>query len=315
MREAPDNPKENCLPNGVTDSALVAAIENSGYPLQETVADYLQADFQIAEEWGFIDRETSQHRSLDVRAFKALSDQDEEKDTVIPGLVLLVECKRSQLPYVCFQSIDRFSAGVPAITGIPNDNISLEKVTGPNRRQSRNLRPSQGLQLDQLPFLDPGPPICAVFSSAQRKGKDLRLSGSVPFNKTIMPLVNALDHSMGTFKTRPNQATLYPTLLVPVAVVDLPLVLVEEPSRSGDPILTPWVRVIRQEAPKPNDPSRSFRYYGIDIVHSGFLATFVETHLLPFAEEFARRVVKHEAALRGSTTVRDLEAWSLEELK
>jgi hypothetical protein len=73
----------------------------SGYPLQAVVAEKLMdAGFKVVEEWGFIDKDTKEQRSLDILAFKKLRN---DKDTVIPSLTLLIECKRTIHPFVFFK--------------------------------------------------------------------------------------------------------------------------------------------------------------------------------------------------------------------
>ena len=61
-------------------------------------------DFAVTEEWGFVDRETGIYRTLDVFGYKNLVGKAKAGSRVEPGLVLLIECKRSELPYVFFKS-------------------------------------------------------------------------------------------------------------------------------------------------------------------------------------------------------------------
>ena len=67
MRHSSSNPAANILPTSANESALVQALESSGYPLQGVVAEKLQvAGFRVVEEWGFIDADTKEHRSIDI---------------------------------------------------------------------------------------------------------------------------------------------------------------------------------------------------------------------------------------------------------
>ena len=71
----------------------------SGYPLQGIVAEKMEfAGFKVTEEWGYIDNDTREHRSLDLFASRGLESNAAAK--VIPRLDLLIECKRTIHPYV-----------------------------------------------------------------------------------------------------------------------------------------------------------------------------------------------------------------------
>jgi hypothetical protein len=98
MLHTDDNPESNALKEGVTDAQLEAAVRASGYPLQRVVAEQLLGVFKVTEEWGYVDRETNIRRALDVFAFRRLR----ETPRLWLDLALLVECKRSDLPFVFF---------------------------------------------------------------------------------------------------------------------------------------------------------------------------------------------------------------------
>ncbi len=49
MKSTPENPSSNRLTPGVSDEALQAAIQASGYPLQTQVAQNLSEKFYIQE--------------------------------------------------------------------------------------------------------------------------------------------------------------------------------------------------------------------------------------------------------------------------
>ena len=103
IRSAESNPPTNIIPEWVNHPTLIDAIEKSGYPLQGVVAEKLKAaGFDISEEWGFLDKETNAHRSLDLIAWRKLAD---DKDPIDPRLELLIECKRSVHPYVFFRKV------------------------------------------------------------------------------------------------------------------------------------------------------------------------------------------------------------------
>lgn len=105
-KSTPINPNTNKLAAGVNEADVLGAITKSGYPLQNIVADYCEKGaFRTVEEWSYLDKDSGQLRTIDVKAEKPLFDSKEgAKIRVRPGLVLLIECKQSQLPYVFFLS-------------------------------------------------------------------------------------------------------------------------------------------------------------------------------------------------------------------
>jgi len=103
MRQSSANPPQNVLPPSADEATLVQAIQMSGYPLQAIVAEKLMdAGFEVVEEWGYIDKDTDEQRSLDLLAFKKWG---EDKHPVVPRLILLIECKRTIHPFVFFKKV------------------------------------------------------------------------------------------------------------------------------------------------------------------------------------------------------------------
>jgi len=302
MRANPDNPKANQLPHGIDESELGAAIDISGYPLQGMVAKMLGNQFDVTEEWGYIDAETKEHRSLDLFAGRALTAAESGPSAVHPRIALMIECKRSRHPYVFFRSMaSRNIPDFPRVVGIPGGRISI-KETGTNR--GSEVSPWVAFDVHKLPFVDPGPPKCATFAKATPSGKKVELTGADPFNSLILPLSKALDHAVQSRGVATGATIAFPTLMLLVSVLDAPMLLVDEPEKATEPVLCPWVRIFREEARTTTHPWDSpwdrSRYYTIDAVHSGFFETFLVQHLLPFAQEFAARYMKSaEIVIRG----------------
>jgi hypothetical protein len=73
----------------------------------------LQKSFSVTEEWGYQDRTTQEHRTLDIFAYRKLPEENRAGLLIALALVLLVECKRSQNPYMCF-SRARLNVGGPS---------------------------------------------------------------------------------------------------------------------------------------------------------------------------------------------------------
>src|SRR5688572_11423886 len=123
MQQLNGNPETNNLMNGVTDTQLEAAVRASGYPLQRVVAEQLLRTFEVTEEWGYVDRESSDRRALDVFGYKRLRDTA----ALWVSLALLVECKRSDLPFVFFSAAaPHVPREFPVIAGLRGKPLELD---------------------------------------------------------------------------------------------------------------------------------------------------------------------------------------------
>lgn len=311
MRQDPTNPARNSLSPSVNEGELLSAIEASGYPLQGIVADKLRPLFDVFEEWGYLDRDTKEHRSLDVHA---CIDLTKDKCSVVqPDLVLLIECKRSVHPFIFFKNVtDRSILGFPAIAGLKRGVVEIHETSG---KRLSEMKGAHALGLVTLPFVENGPPRCSAFSRATLSGKKVELSGTELFNGLVLPLVKALDHASSLYKAREQPDRLFPKLLLLIGVVDAPMLLVESPHRASDPILTPWIRIVRHESVEDVHSWQRFQHYGIDVVHIDYLDEFISGRLLPFAEEFGKRAVSMSEILLKGGQVQDLDnyRWDLME--
>ena len=99
MDHAPNNPTSNQLGPGLTEDQVRTAVERSGYPLQTIVGNLLRSKpdtkeekFCVQEEWSFVDPETNELRTIDLRAELRLHSWDIEP-RVRAHLNLLIECK------------------------------------------------------------------------------------------------------------------------------------------------------------------------------------------------------------------------------
>lgn len=308
MKAHPRNPVANNLPPGVSEDQLVAAVTDSGYPLQAIVAGNLAAYFSVTEEWGYVDRATGEHRSLDVFGYKTLKPCS---DRLVPSLTLLVECKRSELPFVFFTpGVPRIPPGFPSIFGFAKDKFELHVA----RTSMKYVAPADFARLADLPFVGMGPPMAVAFARAERQGKTFELSGAVPFNQVVLPLVSALTHLRTVYASTPNQPKYFPSIVVCLCVIDAAMVIATGPSENPQLELHPWVRSVRQEA-SDDSKSRSTQHYVVDCVHQAFLTEYVEEHLLPFSRSVAERLLEKEAIVfAGKATVSDLSGWSWSEL-
>jgi hypothetical protein len=310
VKENDRNPAANAIPTHIVEDQLVQALVSSGYPLQGQVAHHLNREFNVIEEWGYIDDESGHHRTLDVYAQK---DLDGLEDEVQPGLLLLIECKRSRNPYVFFQTAGiREITDFPTVSGIHHNKINISERQG---GRSTKCSISQLLRLDALPFVAEPPPVCSAFSQAIPEGKGVSLSGADPFNHVILPLVKALRHGRTMFTLTTGQHLIFPIIQLAVCVLDAPMLLVEDPVRADEPVLTPWVRVARREATKDERGLLRNRFFAVDFVHIAFFLQLVRDHLMPFAVEFAQRSITLADALRRGASVPTLDGWDIEQVQ
>jgi len=183
MKHSLPNPTANRLGAGVTEADVLQAVTKSGYPLQTIVADYFRnRDFRVIEEWAYIDKETEHLRTIDVKSEKPLYDYLKEKRDlrVRPALVLLVECKQSQLPYIFFLSprpirVSRF----PLFAGLRHREIAIKTD---DDRSTFNVNILGALGLESHPFIFEHPEFCSSFSKCVRKGGGVRA-----FRQRVLP--------------------------------------------------------------------------------------------------------------------------------
>jgi len=168
--------------------------------------------------------------------------------------------------------------------------VNIEEARRGVGSRSHPSAPGQRiLNLDTLPFILE-PPRCASFSQAALNGNKVTLSGDEPYKNIVLPLVKCLEYKVELDKAFIHSERPVPTLLLCICVLDAPMLLVEAPSTAGDPVLTPWLRVLRLEA-KQGEDLGSHKFFGIDFVHSDALEWFISENVMPFAKEFARRAM------------------------
>ena len=303
MDQSELNPSENQLPAGLNEEELTRSITTSGFPLQGVVAHLLRSKYGVTEEWSYVDRDSEGLRSLDVFAFRNLSDAG----SVTPYAALLIECKSSIHPYVFFQNAVERTFPFPTICGIRGVSIR-QRVGRDNSFQECNATAILGL--DDTPF-GKTPPVCSAFTQAIAKGNKVHVSGADPFNSIVMPLVKATDHAISLYGSLPSAKDdkLFPTLVLNICVIDAPMIVVGNPHNAQSVRLEPWVRILRQEA-KPDHHRIRYKHYVVDVVHRGFLNVFFNTHIEKFLETYPQRVCDKSDILRGGGVVDNLDSWT-----
>ena len=307
METPSHDPASNVLGPGLNAEDIRVAVSRSGYPLQELVANVLAEQFAVQQEWSYVDTDTNDIRTMDIFAEKYLYDPDQVGDErVYPRLDLLVECKRSDLPYVFFLAPQqRWVRDFPLVAGLPSDEMNVTTDDSPS---SWSLGVLDALGLRAHPFAANGPELAFSFSKAVRKGKQIELSGSEPFRDIVLPLTKAMRHFQTTASPPNRWGYFHCSLVLGIAVLDAPMVGVRVWDELSDLTLLPWLRVVRHETERAAHPLRGGRLVAVDMVHKDFLRAYLQDHVLPFAEEFCRLAVKHHECLAtGQAFARGME--------
>ena len=292
MKVSSENPITNQIGPGISEDVIRSAVDESGYPLQTFVADILRTSFMIAEEWAYVDRDTGELRSLDLRAHRMLFDREliNPQPRVRPALDLLIECKQSELPYVFFEShVQHHLLEHPVVYGLHESSIL---ITTDDSKSSWNFHIGIALGLHLHPFQD-APKVAKTFSKCVRKGSKLELSGTDAYSHLILPLVKAIDH-LGIAE-KPTDTAIYfdAHLSVALGVLDAPMLVARAETGGTVLELVPWVRVIRHEYANKKYKHNRDRHWVVDIVHKDYFKQYLESKLEPFAAEFAERVLRH----------------------
>lgn len=208
-------------------------------------------------------------------AEKYLYNPEEIQKHVRPTLDLLIECKQSELPYIFFLDNEgTYQYNFPVISGLLHDNVCVSS----NDTISEYIFPFDSLLgMDKHKFITQEPQFCLSFSKCTRKGKDLELSGTEAYNGLILPLTKAVDSFKKT-KMPPRTAYYFDIhLTIPIGIVNAPMIGVNIS-------------------------------YAIDIVHSDYLETYINRHLLPFANEFSEKLIRHQHIIAtGEGYVKEIE--------
>src|SRR3989442_1342335 len=84
---------------------------------------------------------------------------------------------------------------------------------------------------------------------------------------------------------------------IALAVIDAPMVAVRPGRNNHESELLPWVRIPRHRGLEARSHDHNRNIHAIDVVHFDFLDQYVGRHLLPFADDFSKRALKHSVEL------------------
>jgi hypothetical protein len=299
MHESDHNPPDNRLPPGLADAGIDAAVKSSGYPLQSRIASLLRDRVDVVEEeWGFVDRDTHELRTLDIRTDTWLfTSNDQINVRVRPHLTMLIECKRSELPWLFFRStVTPSLEDYPRLEGLNHSEIETYTDI---ELSTTTFSIQNALSLNALSFLQIDvAAITTAVSRLGRKGSELELSGTDAFSTTVLPLVKAADHFAKTHAPKPTYRHFELHAVLLVCVLEAPIILATVGANDVHMQLSPWIRLTRQEPLPGAIGGREVSVlHAIDFVHAGFFSAFVDSHVAPFAKDFAARVYKHPEEL------------------
>jgi hypothetical protein len=306
----------------MSEEALISAIVTSGYPLQTVVASALKKrGFTITEEWAYQDPEHDVRRSMDILASRPLARKPHRSEAGESSLALtlVVECKQSRSPYVLFESVDPIERDhFPFLSGLGDGMIELAPeyewsdlphmkwAKAPLRRQ---ISAQSFLQTVDDEFVV-DPPVISSLSKATASSRNVKLSGEEPYNALMLPLTKATAIYRASLDPYRNANTVTEVeAVIPVAVLDAPMILVGKFGRKIEPEVVPWVRAVIRRSLGEKAWWDPLDYDVVDIVHSGFVNRYLDKHALPYMRRFSKLLRRyHDECLGGKVFVHGLSA-------
>lgn len=199
---------------------LREAVAASGYPLQVLVQEKLANDYYLQPEWGFRDRFTGDTRAIDLYAHRELCASEDVYRIVVvrPTLDLIIECKRSSLPWLLFRD-QRKRVRFPLVMGLHSDDIAIKTD---DDRSTWSLPILMALGLSDHEFVTEDAR-ASTFAGGAWAGKGkIRLTGSETYLGSVMPLRSALLQLEESLRPRSTYAYFWAALAIGLVVLDAP---------------------------------------------------------------------------------------------
>lgn len=300
------NPRSNKLGKKISEKELKVAIEKSGFPLQIYVSNKIHPLFKkVYDEWSYFDDDKSIPRAIDILAEKELFKiKDIKKQPKIrPILDVIIECKKSDNPYIFFLSSQKFRMPYfPIAAGTPYDDIEIsfkEKGLGGNI-----VEVLASLGMYTLPF-HKLPRFCNSFTHSYKKGKQVRFSDEESYHSLMLPLLKATRYFQKIQKPKSTAKYFDCHLIIGLAVIDAPMIGVEVLKKTNKIKPIPWVRVLRHESSdKQIGPLKGkSSLFAVDVIHKDFLESYLKNHLFPYAEKFSKKINLHQQILLNGTAI------------
>lgn len=309
--------------NGVTEEELRAAVLRSGYPLQgmvvdklvETIGEPASVNWDIQEEWSFVDGDTNEVRQIDALVSWQASNSNpspianfsDPSSFIRVHLTFLIECKQSELPYVAFTRDTASGCRTPLLLGLPHEDLGIRfHGTGKTATVGMSIEDALGTY-EFGSRCGEGPPVAVSISKAQWiKGGHLELSGQETYRSLTLPMLKAIDYLKES--SRPSEHRMYLDLRLtfPIAVVRAPLFEARVQNGTVQLAEVPHVRAVRSEP--TSKVGRWPDTSGFDIIQYDFLADYAQ-HAKNSVLELVERVNKFSAQILTGAAV-----WESEEL-
>jgi hypothetical protein len=198
----------------------------------------------------------------------------------------------------------------PQIVGYPQRGIKVSSTRLPSKNYVVPITAFLGSLGED--FIS-APSVAASLSRAVPNGKKVVLSGEEVYRGITMPLVkaaHAVRKYLGGAQNNPAKQSIFRPL-VPIAVIDSPLIFVSQPTEEPTIEPRPWVRLaVRDPMSGKESPWKPLGIEIIDVVQRSFFGTYLDEHLLPFISTLQGRACEvHDHFLRGEATIEDLD-WS-----
>ena len=315
MKASSNNPKTNQLGSGLKEKQILDAIKKSGYPLQKEIANLSRRRFFVTEEWTYNDPDSQELRAIDMLATMNFTKPNEytSKLRLYPNLALIIECKKSDLPYIFFLCPKPLMIpNFPIFAGLKTD---IMQITTNDSASSWQTRIVEALSLSNHQFFQKSE-CCNLFAKCVRTGKKIKFSGTESFHGIILPTLKAMRQLKIALAPKPTTAFFHFHMIIGIGVIDAPMIAVEASGESPNLTFMPWIRVIRHEMGERPMFTHSERLFAIEIVHKDFFQEYLDKHLLPFAEEFSKLAKKHQKVLTsGQGFAKDMNKYNWHNLE
>lgn len=285
---------EIIFPGGITGEMLVRAIQDSGHPTQYKAANKItsllratQLQYEVQEEWSFVDSDTDTVRQLDLVATVDLGRNDPANDKtynkcddfVSCYADFLIECKRSELPLVF--SLRKQWSTTPEIWGLPHDQVVCSSRSGIDTY----IRTEGAIGAYEM---QKGQHVAVSVSKVMRKGKAVELSGADIFRNLTLPVMKAVDNYKELTRGGPDHRFHRIHFIYPVVIVDAPMVgfTLDE----GQPVLDE-LKCVRLALTEPGDEwhlSMNNRRRAIDFIALDYVEEYFASAITR-SREFGRR--------------------------
>lgn len=300
MKSTGDNPAGNVLPSGMTEGLLLDAVNASGFPLQVAISRRLNAitgypAVEVFEEWTFVDSDEGKQRALDM-VFEMRLPFD-FVDLAYPSVALLIECKASKQPFVFFEAPPPYDLtelrSYPRIVGLRHGRVKLHVETG--FPPYVTIVPQQLVAVKDIALPLSPAAHAHMYTKVIPDSKKFSASAAEAYNSIVLPLTKAVRH-YERIKEPAQEHDHYQAIAVfPVAVINGPI-LYSSLDGSGL-VLAPWIRLSKHELFESAVPVYRDSLMTIDFVHAEFFERYLTEFILPFADEYARRVKRQASIL------------------